>query len=38
MAVSEDRGIEYWFSPSDNLGSTNSIRLLEDIAANNAGK
>lgn len=36
MAVSEDKDIDYCLSTSDYLRSTFTIKLLEDIAANNS--
>jgi hypothetical protein len=38
MAVYKDRGIDSWLSKMENLGRTNNIRLLEDLAANNSSK
>ncbi len=38
MAVSEDKDIDSWFSTMVNLGSANTIRLLEDLAAKNSRK
>ena len=37
MAVSEDRGIDDWYTTFENLGSGFTITLLESIAANNSG-
>lgn len=37
MAISEDRGIDDWYTTFENLGSGFTITLLESIAANNSG-